>query len=1047
MRLEILQSVKRLKRPFMILCFTMFWGFVSAQDVKVSGTITEESGEGLPGVSILVKGSSIGTISDIDGNYAINAPSNDAVLVFSYVGFVTEEISVDGKSVINLKMMPDITALEEIVVVGYGEQKKSVVTGAISSVKAEDLESMPINRVEQALQGRTSGLTIASSSGQPGSGATVRVRGITSLNDGANNPLWVVDGVVVDNGGIGYLNQSDIASIEVLKDAASQAIYGARAASGVILITTKKGQSGSLKVNYNGFYGTSAPARKLSLLNATEYATLRNEAHLAGGGQNALYDNPSAFGEGTDWQEAIFNNDARRQNHELSISGGNDKSTFYASFGYWDQEGIVASDISSYKRFNVRLNSTHKIKEWLTFGQNLGYAKDKSVGIGNTNSEFGGPLSSAINLDPITPLVITDPSVANSSPYTNEGIRRDANGNPYGISTIVGQEMTNPLAYIQTRLGNYGWSDNIVGNAFVEIEPIKGLKVRSTIGAKLAFWGSESFTPVFWLNSSNINGENSFNRGMNRRIDYNLENIISYTKDFNSHNINVLLGQGAYQDNWSNNINVTYRDLPVDNFDDASLNYNVPTDQINAGGGESALHTVSSLFARLNYNYSEKYLLTAVFRRDGSSRFGSNNKYGFFPSASIGWVASQENFWPTNEVVNFLKVRGGYGVVGNDAIGDFAYLSTVGDGRNYAFGTDGSYLNGVSPNAPSNPDLRWEETSQLNIGFEATVLQDFSVTFDWYKKVTEDILMNPRIPAYVGAISNPAANVATLENRGLELELGYRKDIGDLNLSLNGNVSYLENEVTFLGNGIEFLSGGQSFHASSFPITRTAVGQSINSFYGFKKLGIFQTQADIENHVSSEGAMIQPNAKPGDFIWADTDGDGEITENDRTFIGDPTPNWTYGLTLNAEYKGFDVLVFGQGVAGNMVFQGLRRLDVTNANYQTKALGRWTGPGTSNDFPRLVDGDPNNNFSNPSEFYLEKGDYFRLKTVQLGYTLPTSFVNKINIDRLRIYLMAENLLTFTKYTGYDPEIGGGVMSIDRGIYPQARSYMLGLNLSF
>lgn len=1043
MRLKILPLIKRRVLPLQVLLLSILCGFAQAQ--KVAGIVTdEETGETLPGVTVLEMGTSNGTITDIDGRYSITLSTSGATLVFSFVGYAPQEQAISGRTVVDVSMTIDVQALEEVVVTGYGTQKKSVVTGAISSVKASDLESMPINRVEQALQGRTSGLTIAANSGQPGSAATVRVRGITSLNN--NDPLWVVDGVVVDNGGIGYLNQSDIASIEVLKDAASQAIYGARAAAGVILVTTKKGRPGSIQVSYNGFLGSSAPARQLDLLNATEYATLRNESAIAATG-TPMFADPSSYGKGTDWQEAIFNDRAIKQNHELSFSGGNDVSSFYASFGYWDQDGIVASDISQYTRYNVRINSTHKINKWLTFGENIGYAKDKSVGLGNTNSEFGGPLSSAINLDPITPLVVTDPVVASSSPYNNTGIQRDADGNPYGISSIVGQEMINPLAYIQTRKGNYGWSDNIIGNTFLEVAPIKGLKLRSNLGVKLSYWGSESYTPVYWLNSSNINSTNSFYRSNEKGFNYNLENTISYTRDFAKHNVSVLLGQGAYQDNKTSGTNVTYRDIPATNFDDASMNYSIPSDQITAGGYEGSVHKVSSIFARLNYNYSERYLLTAVFRRDGSSRFGSNNKYGFFPSMSIGWVASQESFWPVNEVVNYLKIRGGYGIVGNDNIGDFAYLSTVGGGRNYPFGTSGAYYNGVSPNSPSNPDLKWEQTSQINIGFEASVFNDISVTFDWYKKVTSDILMNPRIPAYVGAISNPAANVATMENDGIELELGYKKDLGDVHLSINGNISYLQNKVTDLGRGVEFVSGGETFQASTYPITRTAVGQAINSFYGFKRKGIFQTQPDVEAHTNSEGKVIQPDAKPGDFIWADLDDDGEITESDRTFIGDPTPNWGYGLTVNVSYKGFDLLVFGQGVAGNMIFQGLRRLDVSNANYQSAALGRWTGPGTSNDYPRLIDSDPNGNFTNPSSFYLEKGDYFRFKTVQLGYTFSPAVLAKVGIDKLRVYLMVENLLTFTKYTGYDPEIGGSVMSIDRGIYPQARTYMLGLSFSF
>lgn len=1035
---------KRTFTVFFFSCLLFLGSTVYAQDLAISGKVTLQSdGEPIPGVTVIEKGTTNGSVTGIDGQYEIKA-SAGSVLVFSFLGMVTQEVTVGNQTVLNISLVESASELDEVVVVGYGVQKKSVVTGAISSVKGSDLENMPINRVEQALQGRTSGLTVAASSGQPGSASTVRIRGLTTL--GNNNPLWVVDGVVVDNGGIGYLNQSDIESIEVLKDASSQAIYGARAAAGVILVTTKKGKAGAIRVNYHGFYGTSAPAKKLDLLNATEYATLRNESAV-NAGNSPVFNNPASYGEGTDWQDLIFNNDARRQNHEVSVSGGNEVSRFYASFGYLQQDGIVATEISNYKRTNIRLNSEHRLAKWLILGQNLGYAHDKSTGLGNTNSEFGGPLSSAINLDPITPALITDPAVAAQPPYTSANVVRDPNGNPYGISTIVGQEMVNPLAYIQTRLGNYGWSDNIVGNVYAEAEPVKGLKFRSTLGAKLSYWGSESFTPLFYLNGSNVSNQTSFSRNQSRGFDWNLENTVSYTRSIEDHTFTVLLGQGAYLDNRSRSLGVTYFNVPADNFDDASLNFNVPSDQRVATGSEGSGHSVTSLFARVNYNYKEKYMVEALVRRDGSSRFGSNNRYGVFPSFSAGWVVSQEGFWPSNGVVDFLKVRGGYGVVGNDNIGDFAFLSTIGGGRNYAIGTSGSYLIGYSPNAPSNPDLRWEETSQANLGFEATIFGDFNVTFDIYKKVTSGILQNPRIPAYVGAISNPAANVADLMNKGVELEIGYRKQLGNVNLGLSGNVSYLQNEVTNLGPNIDYLSGGQSFQASTYPITRTGIGHAVNSFFGFQKLGIFQTLEEVENYVGANGNQILPNAKPGDFIWADLNEDGQITEADRTFIGNPTPNWSYGFTLNLTYKAFDMVLFGQGVAGNKIFQGLRRLDIGNANWQSDALDRWTAPGDNNSYPRLVDGDPNKNFGNPSDFYLEDGSYFRIKTLQFGYTLPTAVAGKVGMKKARVYVMSENLLTFTKYTGFDPEIGGGVMSIDRGIYPQARSFMVGVNVGF
>ncbi|WP_254412472.1 SusC/RagA family TonB-linked outer membrane protein [Dyadobacter diqingensis] len=1036
-----------MRRKIVLLCSALLlFGVlesVLAQGQKVKGRVAVKSGnEALVGATVVVEGTTYATITDASGNYSIDAQPG-TVLVASFIGMISQKVTVGSKTEINFDLVESADNLNEVVIVGYGVQKKSVVTGAISSVKGADLETMPISRLEEALQGRTSGLTIASNSGQPGSAATVRVRGVTTLNN--NNPLWVVDGVVVDNGGIGFLNQSDIESIEVLKDAASQAIYGARAAAGVILVTTKKGKAGGIRVNYNGFLGTSAPARKLDLLDATQYATIRNEAALAAG-QPAVYANPSSFGKGTDWQSLIFNNSAKRQNHELSVSGGNEKSTFYLSFGQLNQDGIVATPISKYKRTSIRLNSEHKIAKWLTFGQNLGYSHDKSVGLGNTNSEFGGPLSSAINLDPITPAVITDPAIANAAPYTNKGIVRDENGNPYGISSAVGQEMSNPLAYIKTRLGNYSWSDNIVGNTYLQAEPIKGLVLKTTLGGKLSFWGNESFTPVSWLNAASVTSQTNFNRSNNRRIDYNLENTVSYTRDFGLHNVNVLLGQGAYKDNNTTMTSVTFFNVPADNFQDASLNFKVPADQRSSDGSEGALHTVSSLFARLNYNYNEKYLVQALVRRDGSSRFGANHKYGVFPSFSLGWVLTRENFIPTNNALNFLKLRGGYGVVGNDGIGDFAYLSTIGSGRNYTIGNSGSYIIGYSPNAPANPDLKWEQTSQTNIGIDATLFQNINLTVEWFKKATKDILQNPRIPGYVGAISNPAANIADMENKGIELELGYRKRIGQVDFSVNGNVSYIKNKVTNLGNGVEYLSGGASFQGAP-PITRTQVGYAINSFYGYKQTGIFQTQEEVNAHVSKDGKKIQPNAKPGDFRWEDLNGDGTITETDRTFIGNPTPKYSYGLTINVGYKGFDLVIFGQGVAGNQIFQGLRRLDIANANWQSDALNRWTGPGTSNDYPRIVNGDPNKNFQNPSSFYLEKGDFFRMKTLQLGYSLPTALISKIAMKKARIYVMSQNLFTLTKYSGYDPEIGGSVLSIDKGIYPQARSFMVGLNIGF
>lgn len=1030
------------------ILFLLIFGLVSIYGVNgqsvIKGVVTDSNnGESLPGANVLIVGTLTGTTTDFDGAYTLEVAPGDYQLSVRFVGYKTKNDRVSIKQgetlVVNWVLEPDVTMLEELVVIGYGVQQKSVVTGAISGVRSKDLENMPVTRLEQALQGRTSGLTIAASSGQPGASATVRVRGTTTIND--SDPLYIVDGVPVDVGGIDYLNAADIESIEVLKDAASAAIYGARAANGVIIVTTKKGQEGSMRINYHGYIGTQAPAKKLDLLNATQYGILRNEA-LSNAGLPPIFSNPESFGEGTDWQGTIFNNSAIIQNHELSISGGNAKSTYYFSFGHLDQEGIVATDISRYKRLNLRLNATHQVNDWLRFGNNFGYSHIKNKGSLNSNSEYGGPLASAINLDPITAAVITDPDIADAPPYSNQAVVRDENGNPYGISPYVLQEMSNPLAYIATRLGNYGWSDNFVGNVFAEIQPIEGLIIKSDLGTKLAFWGNESFVPVHFLNAANSVTTNSYSRDFNQGLSWNFENTIAYGTKINKHDFNIMLGTSAYLSN-SRGVNAVYSNLPVNNFEDASMNFGVTDEDRLGGGWESPDHRIASVFSRLIYNYDGKYMFTGILRRDGSSRFGSNNKFGYFPSASIGWNVHKEAFWPENDIIDLLKIRGSYGVTGNDRIGDFQYLSTVGAGRNYTFSYD-NYLIGYSPNAPSNPDLKWEETSQANIGFEATLFDDFRLVFDLYSKNTTGMLQPIILPAYVGAAGSPTGNVASMTNKGFEIELGYRTQINELILDIAGNTSFLRNEITDLGS-VEFRTGA-NFQSSSYELTRLAVGQPVGSFYGFEVLGVFQSLGEIQKYSNTDGTLIQPNAKPGDFKYADLNGDGKIDADDRTFIGDPTPTWSFGFTISAAYKNFDLLLFGQGVSGNMIYNGLRRLDIPTANWTTDALDRWQGVGTSNTFPRIVHGDPNKNFSNPSTFHYTDGSYLRLKTIQLGYTFPKDLSRKIGLQQLRIYMGANNLITLTKYQGFDPEIGGASYGIDRGYYPQARTFMAGINVN-
>ena len=937
-------------------------------------------------------------------------------------------------------------SIEEVVVIGYGTQKKSNVTGAISSIKASDIESLPSGKPEQVLQGRAAGVTVVTNSGQPGSAATVRVRGITSFGAGSNSPLWVVDGIVVDN--IGWLNQSDIESIEVLKDGASSAIYGVSAAKGVILVTTKKGRKGRLNLSYNGFYGFGNASRKLDLLDATQYATIINEG-FANDGKTIRFSDPSKFGTGTDWQDVVFGT-SEKSSHEISISGGNDKSTYYASFGYLDQTGIVMSDISYYKRLNTRLNSTHKVTDWLTLGQTLAYTHTKSQGISN-NEEYGGPLSSAVNLDPITPVTVTDWSMVNPDLYTNSHIVLDPNGNPYGISQYVNQEMANPMAFKYIQQGNYGWSDDFVGNVFAEVKFWDDFTFKTSLNGKKAYWGSQSFTPLFYLSNTYSNTSfNNLNRVSQQKFEWSMENTLTYHKRLGDHNFNALIGQGVYRYNISSGSSLTYSNLPVNNWQDASFNFDVGQDNIVANGWDGIETRKASYFGRLIYDYADKYLFTGTIRRDGSSKFGANHHWGTFPSMSIGWNVNKENFWPENSFVNTLKLRGGYGVLGNDEMENFRFANFMVSGSNYT-DAGNNIIIGYAPSTLANPDLKWEETSQLNFAADLKFLTNFNLTVDWYKKKTYDILRQVNVPGYIGVPNLPWANIGDMENTGVEVELGYKKNWGDYGISVNGNFATVKNTVTRLENNIEY------FNTSSFQsmgaVARNQVGDAYGSFYGYTYDGVFQNQAQVDAYKNVNGELLLPKAKPGDFIWKDNNGDGKITPDDMVNLGNSIPKYTYGLTVNFNYKNFDFMLFAQGQAGNKIFQGLRRLDMLDANYQTKILNRWTGEGSTNEYPRLTRNDDNHNYTWMSNYYLQDGDFLRLKLVQLGYTIPQDVTQRFGMSKVRFYVTGENVFTFTKYTGYDPEIAGrnggdsDSFGIDRAYYPQARTFLFGANIQF
>jgi TonB-linked SusC/RagA family outer membrane protein len=1032
----------RKKITFLLIIVLSYLG-TYAQNTTIRGIVKDQQGAPLPGVSVLLKGTTIATATGLDGSYSISAPPT-ATLTFSFIGFTSQDRPVNNQTTINITLAENVKSLNEVVVVGFGTQKKAEVTGAISHVGASDLQDQQITRVDQALQGRTSGVNVVQSSGQPGAAPTIRIRGITSINN--SDPLYVIDGIVMLNGGLDNVNPNDIESIDVLKDA-SAAIYGSRASNGVVLITTKKGRSGAPQLTYNGYVGFQGPVTKVKMANASQYAMLRNES-LTNDGKTAPFANPSALGTGTNWQDQIFSNNALIQNHNLAIQGGTEKSTYYTSFGYYDQQGIIFKDISNYKRFNFTVNTSSKLRKWLTIGENFNYGYIKNQSNFNTNSEFGGPLSSALNLDPVTPILQTDPTIA--AGYNQYAVK-NAQGTPYGISQYVSQEITNPLAYAQTVQGNYGWSHNLIGSGFIEIEPIQGLKVRSQISGKQAFYGSESFSPLYYLNSSTSNLTNpSEYRASNRNLSWNWDNTASFTRTFGLHTASVLIGQSV-QEASSAEINGTYNNVPITTFDQRSFNFGLPAASRIAGGAEIQPYRVASTFGRITYDYDQRYLFTGIIRRDGSSRFGINNKYGVFPSAELGWVLTREKWFPKNSFVGFLKLRGSYGVVGNEqSLADFAYTSIIAGGgnNNYVYGSGSGLAIGYAPTRPPNSNLKWETTHSADIGLDALIFNDFNVTLDFYDKTTKGMLQTLSIPAYTGFSDRPYANVGNLENKGVELEVAYRKKIGDFGFGINGNISYNHNEITYLGNQISYLDYG-SFQASSYPLQRTAVGHAAYSFYGFKELGVFHSQAEIDAYTLN-GAKIQPNAKPGDFKWQDSNGNGTIDQGDRQFLGSPIPTWNYGINLSANYKGFDMHLFGQGVWGNKIFQAYRRLDVPAANYTLAALDAWTPTNASSNYPRLSDADLNSNFRNPSDFYLQNGAYFRIKTLQIGYTFPKEWMQKATINRLRIYISSNNLATITGYKGYDPEVGtvnnNNIFGVDRGIYPQSRSFLLGLDLT-
>ena len=1053
----------------------------AAQSAGIVGTVTDGNGEPIIGASVVEKGQpQNGAITNYDGQFAINVKAG-TTLVVSYIGFETIEVkAANGMAIV---MKEDDKTLSEVVVIGYGVQKKSVVTAAIAKVSSDDLEGKAPVRVDNALKGLAAGVNVTSSSGQPGAAPRVRVRGTGTINN--SDPLYIVDGMPIE-GGIDFLNPSDIESIEVLKDAASGAIYGARAANGVVLVTTKKGKLGKTSINYNFSQGWQTAWRRRDVTSATDYAIMQNELRL-NGGQAPLYADPYNLmdtngnpikGFGTDWQDLVFNDNAPVQNHEVSVSGASEKLNYYLSLGYYDQEGIVGGNYgqSNYQRLSLRSNNIYNVYDAtaernflnkLDVTVNLAYTRVKSTGI-SENSEWGSVLGSALYMSPIIAPTVTNKELADEMHAKYEEtqgyeLQRDAAGNYYTIPGTFGSyaEMNNPLALLNMNPSK-NWSHKFVPKFSFDLQLWDNLKYHFNYSVDLSFWGNSAATLSKYYHSGNAKGEHtSASMSWNKGCNWQVENTLTYDKQFGKHTIGVVLGQSAMK-NKSDYVgaerwNIINLEKPYMSYTNANVVYEVDADgkligtpvaEFNGWGGPNVEHRISSLFGRVSYNYDEKYMLQATIRRDGSSRFGPNNKYGTFPSVSVGWNIMNEKFMEqTQGWLSNLKFRASWGKNGNDNIGNFQYTVLNAMGNNVLFGNPAIKQIGSKASTTANPSIKWEESEQTDFGLDFGFFnQALTFTVDYYIKKTNGMLMTMPIPSYVGE-SKPIGNTGDMENKGIEFELGYKWNISDAHFAIKANATYTKNTLKNLGNESGFLDydGVQGFTGGS--LARGSNGMPFPYFYGYKTNGVFQNYNEVNSYVNADGGLIQPSARPGDTRFVDVNGDGVIISDDRTMIGKGTPDWNFGLNFNADWKGFDFNMFLQGVAGADIFDATYRTDVTAGNYPTYMLNRWTGEGTSNKYPILRAGD-NTNWQ-VSDLYIVDGSYLRLKNISLGYTLPRSLTRQISIERLRFFVMAENLVTWTKYWGFDPEIssGGKSLGIDKGVYPQARIWTVGLNLTF
>lgn len=981
----------------MLLPMCMF-----AQQITVQGVVKDQTGETVIGASVMEKGTTNGTITGIDGDFSLNMSPN-GTLVVSFVGYKTQEVQVKGQKQLQVVLSEDAEMLDEVVVIGYGTMKKSDLTGAVSSIGNKDIKDSPVSNLGQAIQGKISGVQIVDA-GKPGDNVSIKIRGLGSINN--CDPLVVIDGVPTDLG-LSSLNMADVERLDVLKDASATAIYGSRGANGVVMITTIRGTEGKGKLAVSANYSFQNATNVPSLLNAAQYAELSNDMMVnSGRNPNPEWANPSELGAGTDWMDELLRTGVM-QNYTVSYSGGNEKSHYYVSGGFLDQSGIVKS--VNYRRFTFQSNSDAQVLKWLKFSNNITFSAD-------TKKSGSYNIGDALKALPIYPVKNEDGSW--SGP--------DGNSEWYGST----RNPIGPTELNKSQTDGY----NFLANLTAELTFTKWLKFKSTFGYDAKFWFIDNFTPKYnWKPTPTE--ETSRYKSDNKSFTYLWDNYFLFDHTFaEKHRVGLMAGMSA-QWNTNDYLNAQKNVFMFDNVHEMDNG-----EEMYAIGGNETEWALLSYMARVNYSYEDRYLLTATIRRDGSSRFGKKHRWGTFPSVSVAWRASQEKWFPKNDYINDLKVRAGYGVTGSQAsVGNYSYLASYNTSV-YPFGISSGNQTALVSSTLANPYIHWEEVAQTNIGFDASLFNSrVMFSFDAYLKETRDMLVKASIPITSGFedTTTTYTNAGKVRNQGIEMSLHTINLTGELGWETNVTATYNKNKIKDLNSDVPYYIN----QINNSYVTMLAKDYPINVFYGYVTDGIFQNQSEVNTHA------VQPGAEPGDIRFRDLNNDGVINDSDRTVIGNPNPSWLFSMNNSLSYKGFELSVFLQGIAGNKIYNA-NNIDNTGMaaayNQTTDVLKRWQGEGTSNSMPRAVFGDPNQN-TRVSDRFVENGSYLRLKNITLSYTFPKQWLQKAQIENARLSLSCENVATITGYSGFDPEVG--INGIDQNRYPISRTFSLGLNFNF